>query len=126
MPAGSFAGSRAAFATSKRSRRRSVPGTLNTPSAKTTSCADDFQKVRGELRALVDDGASRLVERRAADGKRARAAGQPGRRAVGVAHDHVDAVGIDAELVRDELLVCGDEAGAVFLVAHDQLDARRP
>ena len=46
-----------------------------------------------------------LVQRRAADGERARAAGQPARRAVGVAHDHVDAVGVDAELVRDELLV---------------------
>ena len=50
----------------------------------------------------------------------------PARRAVGVAHDHIDAVGIDAELVGDELLVGGDEAGAVFLVAHHQLDARRP
>ena len=65
----------------------------------------DLQQMRGELRALVDDGASRLVERRARDRERARAAGKPCRRAVGVAHDHVDPVGIDAELVRDELLV---------------------
>ena len=39
------------------------------------------------------------------DGERARAAGKPCWRTVGVAHDHVDAVWIDAELVGDELLV---------------------
>src|SRR6478672_835677 len=37
----------------------------------------DFQKVRSELRAFVDDGASRLVERRARDRKRTRTAGKP-------------------------------------------------
>ena len=54
---------------------------------------------------------------------RARTSGQPGRRAVGIAHDDVDAVSIDAQLVGDKLLVRGDETGAVFLVAHHQLDA---
>ena len=34
----------------------------------------------------------------------------------------LNAVGIDAELVRDQLLVGGDETGAVFLVAHDEFD----
>ena len=85
-----------------------------------------FQKMRGELGALLDDRAPGLVKRRAADGNGARAAGQPRRRAVGVAHDHVDAVGVDAELVRYQLLVRGDETGAVFLAAHDQLDAVVP
>ena len=63
------------------------------------------------------------MKRRAADRNGARAAGQPRRRAVGVAHDHVDAVGVDAELVRYQLLVRGSETSAVFLAAHDQLDA---
>jgi hypothetical protein len=44
MSAGSFAGSRAAFATAKISGRRSVPGTLNTPSAKRTSCAETSRR----------------------------------------------------------------------------------
>src|SRR5262244_4506298 len=37
----------------------------------------DFQKVRSELRAFADDGASRLVERRACDRKRTRTAAKP-------------------------------------------------
>ena len=82
----------------------------------------DLQKVRGDLARLADDRAPGLVERGAADRDRARAAGQARRRAVGIAHDDVDAVGVDAELIRDQLLVRGDEAGAVFLVAHHQFD----
>ncbi len=83
----------------------------------------DFEHMRGELLALADDDAARFVERRAADRDGARAAGEPRGRAVGVAHDDVDAVGIDAELVGDELLVGGVQAGAVFLIAHHQFDA---
>ena len=37
----------------------------------------DFQKMRGELRALADDRLARLIQRRAGDGERARAAGEP-------------------------------------------------
>src|SRR5438876_9794819 len=37
----------------------------------------DFQKVRSELRAFVDDAASGLVKRRAPDGKRTRTAAEP-------------------------------------------------
>ena len=75
-----------------------------------------------ERLAFFDDGLARLVECRAGNGERARAAGQSRRRAVGVAHDHVDAVGIDAELIRHNLLIRGEQTGAVFLVAHDQFD----
>ena len=63
------------------------------------------------------------MQRGAGHGERARAAGEPARRAVGVAHDHVDLVGIDAQAIRDQLLVGGDEPGAVFDVAHHELDA---
>src|SRR5215468_4823942 len=49
MPAGRFAGSCAAFATAKISRRRSVPGTLNTPSAKRTSCAETSRRCAASL-----------------------------------------------------------------------------
>ena len=69
------------------------------------SAADAFEQVRGDLLALVDDLQRGLVQRRAADRQRARAAGEPARRAVGVAHDDVDPVGIDAEPVGDHLLV---------------------
>src|SRR5437016_11328138 len=47
------------------------------PIGKTHVLRRDFQKVRSELRAFVDDGASRLVERRARDGKRTRTAAKP-------------------------------------------------
>src|SRR4029450_14123205 len=47
------------------------------PIGKTYVLRRDLQKVRSELRAFVDDGASRLVERRARDGKRTRTAGKP-------------------------------------------------
>jgi|SRR6516225_4405415 len=47
------------------------------PINKTYVLRRDFQKVRSELRAFVDDGASRLVERRTRDGKRTRAAAKP-------------------------------------------------
>src|SRR5262249_29495848 len=40
------------------------------PIGKTYILRRDFQKVRSELRAFADDGASRLVERRARDRKR--------------------------------------------------------
>ena len=65
----------------------------------------DLQQMRRELRALVDDRAPRLVQRRARDGESARASGQSRGRAVGVAHDDIDAVWIDPQLIRDELLV---------------------
>src|SRR5262245_53836316 len=47
------------------------------PIGKTYVLRRDFQKVRSELRAFADDGASRLVERRAPDGKRTRTAAEP-------------------------------------------------
>src|SRR5262245_30868332 len=42
------------------------------PIGKTYILRRDFQKVRSELRAFADDGASRLVESHARDGKRTR------------------------------------------------------
>src|SRR6516165_3824581 len=66
------------------------------PIGKTYILRRDFQKVRSELRAFADDGASRLVERRARDRKRTRTAAKPCWCTVGVAHYHVDAVWIDA------------------------------
>src|SRR5215467_8848268 len=47
------------------------------PIGKTYVLRRDFQKVRSQLRAFVDNGASRLVERRARDGKRTRTATKP-------------------------------------------------
>src|SRR5215510_4865001 len=47
------------------------------PISKTYVLRRDFQKVRSQLRAFADDGASRLVERRARDGKRTRTAAKP-------------------------------------------------
>src|SRR5215813_6478411 len=47
------------------------------PIGKTYVLCRDFQKVRSELRAFADDGAPRLVERRARDRKRTRTAAKP-------------------------------------------------
>src|SRR6516165_2742216 len=47
------------------------------PIGKTYVLRRDFQKVRSELCAFADDGASRLVERRARDRKRPRPAAKP-------------------------------------------------
>src|SRR5258707_13206273 len=47
------------------------------PIGKTYVLRRDFQKVRSELRAFVDNGASRLVEPRARNGKRTRTAAKP-------------------------------------------------
>src|SRR5215472_10020760 len=47
------------------------------PIGKTYILRRDFQKVRSELRAFADDGASRLVERRARNGERTRTAAKP-------------------------------------------------
>src|SRR5262249_7601087 len=47
------------------------------PIGKTYVLRRDFQKVRSQLRAFVDNGASRLVERRARDGTRTRTAAKP-------------------------------------------------
>src|SRR5215831_18922784 len=47
------------------------------PIGKTYVLRRDFQKVRSELRAFADDGASRLVKRRARNGKRTRTAAKP-------------------------------------------------
>src|SRR6266403_1641666 len=47
------------------------------PIGKTYVLHRDFKKVGSELRALLDNGASRLVERRARDGKRTRTAAKP-------------------------------------------------
>src|SRR5262245_19293134 len=66
------------------------------PIGKTYVLRRDFQKVCSELRSFADDGASRLVKRRACDGKRTRTAAKPRWGTIGVAHYHVDAVGIDA------------------------------
>src|SRR6478609_8448293 len=44
------------------------------PIGKTYVLRRDFQKVRSQLRAFVDDGASRLVERHARNGERTRTA----------------------------------------------------
>jgi len=65
-----------------------VPGTLNTPSSNTYILRRDFQKVRIELRAFVDDGASRLVYAPCPHGKRTRTARNP-IVDVGVAIHHV-------------------------------------
>src|SRR4029450_1660593 len=54
------------------------------PIGKTYVLRRDFQKVRSELRAFADDGASRLVKRRARDRKRTRTAARPSRSAVDV------------------------------------------
>ena len=105
MPGGSFAGSLAASATANRSTMRSVPTMRNVAVAELDVGGGRFQQVRGDLLALVDDLERRLVQRRAADGQRARAAGQAARRAIAVAVDDVDPVGIDAEPVGDDLLV---------------------
>src|SRR6516165_11307345 len=72
------------------------PGHAEYPVGKTYVLRRDFQKVRSKLRAFADDGASRLVKRRAPDGKRTRTAAKPCWCTVGVAHYHVDAVWIDA------------------------------
>src|SRR6266436_9337843 len=53
------------------------PGHAEYPIGKTYVLRRDFQKVRSELRAFADDGASRLVKRRAPDGKRTRTAAKP-------------------------------------------------
>src|SRR5262249_9350339 len=66
------------------------------PIDKTYVLRRDFQKVRSELRAFVDNGASRLIERRARDGTRTRTARKPRWCTIGVAHYHVDAIWIDA------------------------------
>src|SRR5215813_14399612 len=47
------------------------------PIGKTYVLRRDLQKVRSELRAFVDNSASRLVERRARYGKRTRTAAKP-------------------------------------------------
>src|SRR6266404_5079694 len=47
------------------------------PIGKTHVLRRDFQKVRSELGAFGDDGASRLVERHTRHGKRPRTAGKP-------------------------------------------------
>src|SRR6266446_6558453 len=47
------------------------------PVGKTYVLRRDFQKVRSELSAFADDGASRLVERHARHGKRPRTAAKP-------------------------------------------------
>src|SRR5262249_2329595 len=52
-------------------------GHAESPIGKTYILRRDFQKVRSELRAFADDAASRLVERRARDRKRTRAAAKP-------------------------------------------------
>src|SRR5215468_5122001 len=66
------------------------------PIGKTYVLRRHFQKVRSELHAFADDGASRLVKRRARDGKRTRTAAKPRWCTVGVAHYHLDAVWINA------------------------------
>jgi hypothetical protein len=66
------------------------------PISKTYVLRRDFQKVRSELSAFVDDGASRLIERHPRDSKRTRTARKPRWCTVGVAHYHIDAVWIDA------------------------------
>src|SRR5262245_28068492 len=47
------------------------------PIGKTYVLRRHFQKVRSELRPFADDGSSRLVERRACNGKRTRTAAKP-------------------------------------------------
>ena len=47
------------------------------PIGKTYVLRRDFQKMRSELRTFANDGASRLVKRRARDGKRTRTAAKP-------------------------------------------------
>src|SRR5262249_13063363 len=52
-------------------------GNVNYSMGKPSVLRRDFQKVRGERRALADEGAPRLVERRPPDGKRGRTAAKP-------------------------------------------------
>src|SRR2546430_8314278 len=52
-------------------------GHAENPIGKTYVLRRDFQKVRSELRAFADDGASRLVKRCARDRKRTRTAAKP-------------------------------------------------
>src|SRR5947208_11566740 len=66
------------------------------PIGKTHVLRRDFQKVRSELRAFVDDGASRLVARCARDGNRPRPPAKPCWCTVGVAHYHADAIWLAA------------------------------
>src|SRR5215472_12083985 len=82
-----------------------------------------FQQVRGDVLALVDNLKRSLNQCRTADGKRARTACEPTWGAVGITVDDVNAVGIDAKAVRDQLFVRCDNAGAVLLVAHDEFNA---
>ena len=81
-----------------------------------------FENMRGELPALLDDRESGFVEGAAGDSEGARASCQSRRRTIGVAHDDIYPVGIDAELLRYELLIRGEKTSAVFLVAHYELD----
>ena len=69
------------------------------------SCGGDFEQMAGDFPALADDGPRRFVKRGAGDGERTRAAGQARRRTVGIAHDDINAVGVDTKLVGDDLLV---------------------
>src|SRR6516165_12289621 len=81
-----------------------------------------FENMRGELPALLDDRESGFVEGAAGDSEGARASCQSTWRTIGVAHDDIYPVGIDAELLRYELVIRGEKTSAVFLVAHYQLD----
>ena len=63
-----------------------------------------LEQMGGDLLALVDDLVDRLVDRRAADRRRARAVGAHAERdAVGVAVDDLDVLDRDAEPLDDEL-----------------------
>ena len=68
MPAGSLAGSRAAFATCEKIDAQVGAGHAERAVGEDDVLRRNFQKMRGELGALLDDGAPGLVKRRAADG----------------------------------------------------------
>src|ERR1700738_3533301 len=86
---------------------RSVPTTVNLPSANSRSGSGGCEQVRREPLALVDDFTGREAQRRTADDHRARAVrahaeGHP----IGVAVDVLDVVRVEAEPLAEDLLEC--------------------
>ncbi len=123
MPGGSFAGSCAAFATSNRSTCRSVPTMRNCPSPNSMSAAEASSRFAAICLPLSMIFSDASCSAEPPTGRAREPPVRPRGRAVRVAIHHVDAVGVDAEPVGHELLVRGDEPGAVFLIAHHEIDA---
>ena len=113
----------AAFATSNRSTWRSVPTMRNCPSPNSMSAADASSRFAAICLPLSMILSEASCSAEPPTGSAREPPVSPRGERSDVAIDDVDAVGIDAEPVGDELLVGGDEAGAVFLVAHHEIDA---